>query len=62
MRGPSSDAVNGATGIALAGYLEMPHVAVIKQLDYDPASSTATVKRELEAGWWRCSASARRRC
>ena len=46
----SSDAVNGATGIALAGYLEMPHVAVIKQLDYDPASSTATVKRELEGG------------
>jgi electron transfer flavoprotein beta subunit len=46
----SSDAVNGATGVALAGYLEMPHVAVIKQLDYDPASSTATVKRELEGG------------
>ena len=23
----SSDAVNGATGVALAGYLEMPHVA-----------------------------------
>jgi electron transfer flavoprotein beta subunit len=46
----SSDAVNGATGIALAGYLEMPHVAVIKQLDYDPGSGTATVKRELEGG------------
>jgi electron transfer flavoprotein beta subunit len=46
----SSDAVNGATGIALAGYLELPHVAVVKQLDYDAGSSTATVKRELEGG------------
>jgi electron transfer flavoprotein beta subunit len=46
----SSDAVNGATGTAVAGFLEMPHVAVVKQLDYDPAGSTATVKRELEGG------------
>jgi electron transfer flavoprotein beta subunit len=46
----SSDAVNGATGVALAGFLEMPHVAVVKQLDYDPAGATATVKRELEGG------------
>jgi len=46
----SSDAVNGATGVALAGYLELPHVAVVKQLDYDPAGSTATVRRELEGG------------
>src|ERR1700761_8441196 len=46
----SSDAVNGATGVALAGYLDMPHVAVVKQLEYDAASSTATVKRELEGG------------
>jgi electron transfer flavoprotein beta subunit len=46
----SSDAVNGATGVALAGYLEMPHVAVVKELDYDPAESSATVKRELEGG------------
>jgi electron transfer flavoprotein beta subunit len=46
----SSDAVNGATGVALAGYLDMPHVAVVKHLDYDPAGSTATVKRELEGG------------
>ena len=46
----SSDAVNGATGVALAGYLELPHVAVVKQLDYDAAGSTATVKRELEGG------------
>jgi electron transfer flavoprotein beta subunit len=46
----SSDAVNGATGVALAGYLEMPHVAVVKQLDYDAAQSTVTVRRELEGG------------
>jgi electron transfer flavoprotein beta subunit len=46
----SSDAVNGATGVALAGFLEMPHVAVVKQLDYDAAGSVATVKRELEGG------------
>jgi len=46
----SSDAVNGATGVALAGYLELPHVAVVKALQYDSAGSTATVKRELEGG------------
>ena len=46
----SSDAVNGATGIALAGFLDLPHVAVVKSLDYDAASSTATVERELEGG------------
>jgi electron transfer flavoprotein beta subunit len=46
----SSDAVNGATGVALAGYLDLPHVAVIKELEYDAAGSTATVKRELEGG------------
>jgi electron transfer flavoprotein beta subunit len=46
----SSDAVNGATGVAVAGYLDLPHVAVVKQLEYDPGSGTATVKRELEGG------------
>ncbi len=46
----SSDAVNGATGVALAAYLDMPHVAVVKQLEFDGAGSTATVKRELEGG------------
>ncbi len=46
----SSDAVNGATGVALAGYLELPHVAVVKHLEYAAADSTATVKRELEGG------------
>ncbi|MGI9183543.1 MAG: electron transfer flavoprotein subunit beta/FixA family protein [Solirubrobacteraceae bacterium] len=46
----SSDAVNGATGVALAGYLELPHVAVVKHLEYAAGESTATVKRELEGG------------
>jgi electron transfer flavoprotein beta subunit len=46
----SSDAVNGATGVALAGYLDLPHVAVVKHLEYAEAESTATVKRELEGG------------
>ncbi len=45
----SSDAVNGATGVALAGYLEMPHVAVVKALELDSEGSV-TVKRELEGG------------
>jgi electron transfer flavoprotein beta subunit len=46
----SSDAVNGATGIALAGLLDLAHVAVVKKIDYDAASATATVERELEGG------------
>jgi electron transfer flavoprotein beta subunit len=46
----SSDAVNGATGVALAGYLELPHVAVVKDLEYAATESTATVRRELEGG------------
>jgi electron transfer flavoprotein beta subunit len=44
----SSDAVNSATGIALAGYLGLPHVAVVKNIDLD--SGAATVERELEGG------------
>jgi electron transfer flavoprotein beta subunit len=46
----SSDAVNGATGIALAGLLDLAHVAVVKRIEYDAASGTATVERELEGG------------
>src|ERR1700761_1618792 len=46
----SSDAVNGATGTALAGYLDLPRVAVVTRLDWDAASDTATVHRELEGG------------
>jgi electron transfer flavoprotein beta subunit len=44
----SSDAVNSATGIALAGHLGLPHVAVVKRIEVDGAS--AIVERELEGG------------
>ncbi len=46
----SSDAVTGSTGTALAGYLDLAHVAVVKELSYDAASATLTVDRELESG------------
>ena len=46
----SSDAVNGATGVAIAGYLELPHVAVGKSLEYDAGTRSLTVGRELEGG------------
>jgi electron transfer flavoprotein beta subunit len=44
----SSDAVNSATGIALAGFLSMPHVAVVKGIESD--GSTLALQRELEGG------------
>jgi electron transfer flavoprotein beta subunit len=44
----SSDAVNSATGIALAGYMGMPHVAVVKNIELD--GGAVTVERELEGG------------
>jgi electron transfer flavoprotein beta subunit len=44
----SSDAVNSATGIALAGVLGLPHVAVVKAISLDGGS--LTVERELEGG------------
>jgi electron transfer flavoprotein beta subunit len=44
----SSDAVNGATGIALAAHLDLPHVAVVKALEVE--DGTVTVDRELEGG------------
>lgn len=46
----SSDAVHGATGVAIAGRLGMPRVAVVKGVERDPASGTLTVRRELEGG------------
>jgi electron transfer flavoprotein beta subunit len=45
----SADSVQGATGVALAGLLGLPRVAVVKQLDWDGAGP-ATVHRELEGG------------
>jgi electron transfer flavoprotein beta subunit len=44
----SSDAVYGATGVALSGFLGLPHVAVVKEIELDGAS--VTVQRELEGG------------
>jgi electron transfer flavoprotein beta subunit len=44
----SSDAVNGATGIALAGRLGLAHVAVVKGIELE--GSSAIVERELEGG------------
>jgi electron transfer flavoprotein beta subunit len=44
----SSDALNSTTGIALAGYLGLPHVAVVRAVELD--SSTLTVERKLEGG------------
>jgi electron transfer flavoprotein beta subunit len=46
----SSDAVQGATGTALAELLGLPRVAVVKKLDWDRGSGKATVHRELEGG------------
>jgi electron transfer flavoprotein beta subunit len=44
----SSDAAAAATGIALAGLLELAHVAVVSAIDYDGAQ--LTVRRELDGG------------
>jgi electron transfer flavoprotein beta subunit len=44
----SSDAVNGATGVALAALLGLPRVAVVKKLELE--DGTAVVERELEGG------------
>jgi electron transfer flavoprotein beta subunit len=44
----SSDAVNGATGVALAALLRLPRVAVVKKIE--AGDGAATVERELEGG------------
>jgi electron transfer flavoprotein beta subunit len=46
----SSDAVNGATGLALAAFLDLPYVAVVRQIEFEHETGTATVERELEGG------------
>lgn len=46
----SSDGVHSATGVALAAHLDLPRVAVVKGLEYDSGSRSATVERELEGG------------
>jgi electron transfer flavoprotein beta subunit len=44
----SSDAVNGATGVALAALAALPRIAVVKKIEV--ADGAATVERELEGG------------
>ena len=46
----SSDAVQAATGTALAEFLDLPCVAVVTRIEWDPAAVRATVHRELEGG------------
>jgi electron transfer flavoprotein beta subunit len=46
----SSDAVNGATGTALAGLLGLPRVAVVKAIEPAADGRTLAVERELEGG------------
>lgn len=46
----SSDAVQGATGAALAGVLGWPCVAVARRIEHDSAAGKALVDRELEGG------------
>ena len=45
----SSDAVQAATGAALAELLDLPRVAVVNKVNWEPGAS-ATVHRELEGG------------
>lgn len=46
----SSDAVQAATGTALAEVLGLPRAAVVTRLEYDPDAGKAVVDRELEGG------------
>jgi electron transfer flavoprotein beta subunit len=46
----SSDAVQAATGTALAELLGLPRVAVVTRIEWDPSGARATVHRELEGG------------
>lgn len=46
----SSDAVQAATGTALAQLLDLPRAAVITRVAYDAGAGKAVVDRELEGG------------
>jgi electron transfer flavoprotein beta subunit len=46
----SSDAVQAATGTALAELLDLPCAAVVTRIDYDADARKAVVDRELEGG------------
>ena len=56
----SSDAVNSATGIAVAGHLGLPHVAVVKRIEL--AGATATSSASSRAASSRCCGSSCRHC
>lgn len=46
----SSDAVQAATGVALAELLELPRAAVVTEVQWDAGAHKARVHRELEEG------------
>ena len=46
----SADFGGAATGMALAGVLGWPHVAVVSKLDFTAGARTASLHRELEGG------------
>jgi electron transfer flavoprotein beta subunit len=46
----SSDAVQAATGTALAELLDLPRAAVVTRVEYDVDAGKAVVDRELEGG------------
>jgi electron transfer flavoprotein beta subunit len=46
----SSDAVQAATGVALAEILGLPRVAVVTRIEWDAGAGAARVNRELEGG------------
>lgn len=46
----SSDAVQAATGVALAELLGLPRAAVVTNVDWDPGARVMRVSRELEGG------------
>lgn len=46
----SSDFGHATAGMALAGLLGWPHVAVVSRLDYAAGAESATLHRELEGG------------
>ena len=46
----SSDGVHAATGTALAELLDLPRVAVVTRIEWNPSAGRATVRRELEGG------------
>lgn len=46
----SSDMVNGATGVALAGFAGLPRAAVVTSFSYDASDGSVVAERELEGG------------